>query len=99
MTNPIATEGKDVEMISEVLEEVEDWEALAGWLDINSNMILQDCASPAIARCYRRKLVKIYIDRLTYDDKCVVASNIASALEKMKMMRQARILQQLYTGE
>ena len=43
------------------LEDVEDWEALAGWLSVNAKLIRENCAtSNALGQCYRRELVKTY---------------------------------------
>ena len=87
-----------MQQIARVLEEVEDWEALAGWLDIRTTNIWQNCAySPAVvAQCYRRKLVETYCSRLTSSDPYKVASGIAHKLEnKMRIKNIAQTLREL----
>ena len=46
----VLTGGRDVQHIAGVLEEVEDWEALAGWLNIRTINIKQNCAHIYIYR-------------------------------------------------
>ena len=90
----VLTGGRDVQQIAGVLEEVEDWEALAGWLNIRTINIKQNCAhSITVAQCYRRKLVDTYCSRLTSSDPYKAASSIAHELESR--MRIKNIAQKL----
>ena len=56
--------GRDVQEIAENLKGVEDWEGLAGWLNISSgdiNTIIENCDRPNTrAQCCRRELVRTY---------------------------------------
>lgn len=84
-------------MIVAILEDVPNWEALADLLEVKSDNIIQDCEDSLLkTHCYRRKLVNIYREKLKTDNKCTVASNIADALENMKMIRSAQKLRELY---
>lgn len=86
-----------MQQIAGVLEEVEDWEALAGWLNIGTANIRQNCAlTITVAQCCRRKLVKTYCDRLTSSDPYKAASGIAHELEsKMRIKNIAQKLREL----
>ena len=85
-------------MISTALEEVSHWEALADWLDINSDTIRENCAiSLDLGQCYRRELVKTYCDRLPSGDAYLVVEHMANVLEiEMKKYRQAQDLRDLH---
>ena len=85
-------------MIATALEKVSNWEALADWLDINSDTIRQNCATSLDpGQCYRRELVKTYCDRLPSGDPYLVAEHMASVLEiEMKKYRQAQDLRDLH---
>ena len=66
-------------MIATALEEVSNWEALADWLDINSDTIRTNCApSLDLSQCYRRELVEILCDRLPSGDPYLVTEHIYS---------------------
>ena len=85
---------KDVELMVAVLEEVADWEGLAGQLNINTINIKHDCVAPALAQCYRREVVKAYCNRFD-DDPYQVASDIADALDRQNNRRQAKAIRNL----
>ena len=97
---PLPTEGKDVQKIAAVLEELEDWEALAQWLDITRatiNNINKNCGR---AQCQWRELVKTYCDGNGGDPRkaAVDIANILSS--KMGKKKQAQILSRLeFTSE
>ena len=71
------------------LEDVEDWETLAGWLGVNANLIKENCAtSTALGQCYRRELVKTYCDQRGSDPEGV-KKDIRHVLEsKMGIKKQ-----------
>ena len=98
------TEGRDVQEIAAVLEEVEDWEALAGWLDIRIatiNNINKNCPSFDRAQCQWRQLVRTYCDLDGAGDPYKTAADIAIVLDsKMDKKSQAQKLKQLeFTSE
>ena len=98
------TEGRDVVEIAAVLEEVEDWEALAHWLDIRMatiNNINTNCALFQRAQCQWRQPVKTYCDGNAAGDPYKTAADIAIALDsKMAKKSQAQKLKQLeFTSE
>lgn len=83
---------QNVEAISKVLSEVEDWEGLANWLDIGSDNIKEDCAqSSSLMMCHRRELVRRYCNKHLFDPN-KVAARIAEVLEQMNYKRQAEEL-------
>ena len=86
-----------MQQIAGLLEEVENWEALAGWLNIRTTNIKQNCAlTITVAQCYRRKLVETYCSRLTSSDPYKAASSIAHELEsKMRIRNIAQKLREL----
>ena len=92
-------EARDIQLIAEVLEELEDWEALAGWLNIRRsavNNINRNCASFQRAQCQWRELVKTYCDMNTDDDPYKTVADIADLLDnKMGKKRHAQRLKQL----
>ena len=95
----LSTAGSDVEKIIAVLEEVEDWEGLAGRLDINIITIRNNCGtSTDQARCYRRQLVRTYCDRLPSGDPNKVATDFALILDKMGKKSKAKKLRELSFG-
>ena len=87
----IATVGRDVQEIVKdlYLEDVEDWETLAGWLSVNAKLIRENCAtSTALGQCYRRELVKIYCHQRGGDLEGV-KEDIRHVLEsKMRIKKQ-----------
>ena len=89
--------GVSVEKIVDVLEEVQDWEGLAGGLDIETSSIKTNCGtSTDRARCYRRWLVRTYCDRMSSGDPRQVATEISFVLDvKMKKKKQAQKLREL----
>ena len=98
-----STEGRDVEEITAVLNEIEDWKALAGWLDIERatiNSININCPSFELAQCTWRELVETYCDKIGGDPDRT-AAHIAVILDrKMRKRKQAQQLKQLeFTSE
>ena len=90
---------KDVATISTVLKKVEDWEGLANWLNVGTIDIKTDCTGESsLAACYRRKLVRRYCDNSS-EDPYNVAEDIAKALDKMSLKRQAQQLRNLQFGK
>ena len=86
-----------------VLTAVEDWEGVAGILEINSYNIMQECkASLAVFRCQWRKVVQEYCHREAPSDPCQIACDIAHVLESIlqppKKM-QAKELKELLFGK
>ena len=92
--------GGNVEKIVDILEEVQDWEGLAGRLNIEINSIKTNCGtSTDQARCYRRQLVRTYCDRVPSGDPRQVATEIAFVLDvKMKKKKQAQKLREMSLG-
>ena len=87
-----------------VLEEMEDWEPLAGWLNIRRstvNNINNNCPSFQRAQCQWRELVKTYCDMNADGDPYKTAADIAVILDsKMYKRKQAQDLKQLvFTSE
>ena len=82
-----------------MLADVEDWQGLAGWLNVEVIPIEERCAqSNSPAMCCRRELVRRYCNRqLSHPSK--VAEDIALALERMDHMRQAEELRHLKFGK
>lgn len=95
------TTGRDVEKIVEVLEVVEDWEGLAGRLNIDAHAIRTNCGTSIDqAHCYRRRLVRIYCDKLTSGDPRQVAVDIALVLDvQMTKKKQAQKLRKLFNSK
>ena len=90
--------------MSSVLEELEDWKTLAGWLDIRKatiNNINRNCASFELAQCTWRELVETYCDGDGGGDPYITASDIADILDsEMGKKSQAQRLKQLeFTSE
>lgn len=82
-----------------MLSEVKDWEGLANQLDIESDIIKEDCAqSISRAMCYRRELVHRYCNKYLFDLN-KLAEEIAKELEQMGHNRQAEKLRQLQFGK
>ena len=93
----------DVQTISEVLSDVNDWVGLAGSLDLANSRIETECAhesSGARHECYRRSLVRRYCDKWPSGSPEEVAEQIAQVLEeRMDHKRQAQQLRKLRFGE
>ena len=96
--------GTNLEKIVEVLREVNDWEKLAGLLDLGQgviNGIKTECLreSGDLAICFRRKIVRAYCDE-TSKKLAEVARDIAHTLERdMASKRQADRLKRIFFGE
>lgn len=89
---------KDVVKIAGTLADVEDWERLAGSLNINSMEIWTDCAHhPSPAMCRRRKLVRRYCDSQQSGSPRVVAEDIAAELGRMGCARQGANLRNAFS--
>lgn len=92
---PFATEGRDVYEIAAVLEELEDWEALADQLGIaraTMTNIRMTCATFGRAQCHQRLLVKTYCDMHADGDPHKTATDIANILsDRMGKKRQAKL--------
>ena len=78
--------GANLEKIIKVLTEMDDWETLAGLLDLRQgviNGIKTECLreSGGLAICYPRKLVRSYCDE-TSKHLAEVARDIAYILER-----------------
>ena len=92
----LSTAGIDVEKIVEVLQEVRDWEELAGRLSLDTIPIKTNCAtSTDQASCYRRQIVRAHCDSLPSGDPRKVAKTIALMLDRMKKKRQAEKIKDL----
>ena len=88
---------KDVATISRRLGDVQDWEELAGLLNVNSIEIKTDCAQDlCLAKCYRRELVRHYCDSQQSENPKNVAEDIAAELEKMGNTRQGAQLRESF---
>ena len=90
-----------MQTISNVLSGVDNWEGLAGWLDIESDPILTKCRSKsngAKHECYRSSLVRRYCQKSGSREETV--DNIAQVLEeKMNNKWKAQELRKLRFGE
>ena len=93
----------DVQTISNELSGVDNWEGLAGWLDIESSPIQSECQpklNGAKHECYRRSLVQRYYNKHPSEGPKEVAEHIAQVLEeKMGHKLQADQLRELRFGE
>ena len=79
-----------------MLEEVEDWEGLAGRLSLETIPIKTNCAtSTDQASCYRRLLVRTHCDSLPSGDPGKVAKTITLMLDRMKKKKQAKKMRDL----
>lgn len=82
-----------------VLKEVAYWEELADWLDINQDIIEENCLfslSKTRANCYRRELIENYCNTIPSHDPYKAAEDIADKLEKyMGIRNQAQRLREL----
>lgn len=79
------------------MEDVENWDTLAGWLRISDATIVDACTSSStVSQCYRRKLVETYCHMLSSGDARKVVSDIADVLEsEMEMWKLAERLRVL----
>ena len=95
----LSTAGSDVEKIIAVLLEVEEWEGLAGRLNINTITIRTNCGTRTDkAHCYRRQLVTTYCDMLSSGDPNKVVTDFALILDEMEKKKQAQTLKELSFG-
>ena len=79
-----------------MLEEVTNWEELAGRLNFDTTHMRTNCAtSTEQTRCYRRQLVRTYCDLLSSGDPRQVVTTFATILDQMKKKRQAEKLRDL----
>ena len=79
-----------------MLQEVKDWEGLAGRLNLETIPIKTNCAtSTDQASCYRRLLVRAHCDSLPSGDPGKVAKAIALMLDRMKKKKQAKKMRDL----
>ena len=91
---------KDVATISQELKDVEDWQGLALWLDIESSIIESNCMREvAIAECHRRKLVQCYCNTQPHGNPSKIVEDIAKALANMGYKMQAKKLRKLQFGK
>ena len=96
--------GTNLEKIVKVLTEVNDWENLAGWLNLGRGVInglKTHCLreGDGLAGCYHRKLVTAYCDE-TGRSSVEVAHDIAHILESdMASKSQADRLRSLFFGK
>ena len=99
MSSCYSTEGRDVQEIAAVLEEVEDWKTLAGWLNIRKatiNNINKNCPSFELAQCTWRELVETYCDGDGGGNPYKTAADIAAILDrKMYKRNQSQQLKRL----
>lgn len=85
--------------MAEVLEEVDDWERLAGLLNITgcaTDNINKNCASFGRAECQWKELVKTYCDTIPSDDSYEAASDIARKLREMQHPKEAKRMEELH---
>ena len=91
----------DVQIISNVLSDVENWGGLAGWLDLASGPIQANCQpklNGAKHECYRSTLVRLYCEKRGSREE--VVEKIAQVLEgKMNNKLKAQELRKLRFGE
>ena len=87
----------DVETISRILLDVQDWEGLASSIKVNTIEVKTDCEQAlSRAKCYRRELVRRYCDRQQSADPMKVAEGIAGELERMGNTRQGAELKEAF---
>ena len=87
----------DVETISRILLDVQDWEGLAAAIPVNTIEVKTDCEQAlSRAKCYRRELVRRYCDRQQSADPIKVAEGIAVELERMGNVRQGAQLRKAF---
>ena len=86
--------------MSEVLEEVKDWETLASTLELKTSQqysISGTCSNhPTPVQCQRRMLVRTYCDMMGLVDAPFVAESIAQALISINKPEVAETMRQLY---
>ena len=91
----------DVQTISNVLSGVENWEELAGWLDLDDDAIQAKCQPKLNGvkhKCYRSTLVRQYCEK--WGSREEVVEKIAQVLEeKMNNKLKAQQLRKLTFGE
>lgn len=90
----------DVQKMSDVLEDLDDWETLTDCLDITRSAIdniNKNCPSYERAQCQWRELVKTYCaDKIPSGDPYEAAAGIASSLHYMKRESKAQTLKELH---
>ena len=90
----------DVETISRILLDVQDWEGLTAAIKVNTIEVKTDCElSLSRAKCYRRELVRRYCDRQQSADPMKVAEGIAVELERMGNARQGAELRKAFSTD
>ena len=91
--------GAEREEIVKLLLRESRWESLAGWLDMDDALVAinQHCGTQgsAAATCSRSKLVEEYCQK-TAKSSVQVATDIATALERVGNKRLADELRQLF---
>ena len=91
----------DVQTISNVLSGVDNWEVLAGWLNIANGLIQAECQPKMNGvkhECYRSSLVRRYCQKSGSREE--VVENMAQVLEeKMDNKWKAQELRRLRFGE
>ena len=96
--------GAKLEKIVKVLNRGNDWKALAGWLDLEPDVIngfKTECQreNDGLAACYRRELVRAYCEK-TGKNSAEVAHDIAHILERdMDSKEQADRLRSLFSSK
>lgn len=82
---PVNHAGIDLGKMSEVLEEIKDWEELATKLELRTSQriaISETCSSSSTpVQCQRRMLLRTYCDMMGLVEVEVVAESIAHALD------------------
>lgn len=94
----LTDEGRDVEKIAKILQDLDDWDEFAGRLNIEQGTITnigKNCrVSNNLAKCQWRELVKTYCDMNDRDFHKTVA-NMTDILHEINKKRQAQKLRQL----
>ena len=95
--------GRDVESIVNVLIEVEDWEGVAGILEINTYSIREECArSLTVFRCQWRNVVQEICYKQAVNNPRQIVCDIANVLENFirpPRIRQANLLRDVHFGQ
>lgn len=84
-----------MEDISRLLADVKDWKGLAGSLNVRSSDIETYCAQDvAQTSCYRREIVRRYLNNQLPKNPRTIVEDIAQALETMNHKIQAQQLRE-----